>query len=337
MEQVKLLSMTAVLTVLIWASADSLVRETVTLEVSFILEPAALGSTMIAEVDASAGSCEVEFVGPRKLIEQVRSQRRREVRLRISDRPTGRTDLVLDKQQLREALARRWMDFEKLTIVSVRPSTLPVWIDHLTTVEVDVTARRWTFAYDGEPKLSHTRAELRLRESVLWSLPQSGRPAPLDISVDAERLLAERPAGQSVTVSVPLDVAIFGPDAEISPGSVEVTATVSLQLATEEIPTVPILLAVSFGNLERPFSAMPRDGVSPVTRTIKVTGPREAIQRLLSRETRVYGIIRIAEDDLVEWDDFRPMRPDYRLPAGVELAEDPEPIEFKLIRQSRTE
>ena len=50
MEQVKLLSMTVLLTVLIWAAADSLVNEVVSIRVSFEVEPVA-DPDMLVEFD----------------------------------------------------------------------------------------------------------------------------------------------------------------------------------------------------------------------------------------------------------------------------------------------
>ena len=162
-------------------------------------------------------------------------------------------------------------------------------------------------------------------------------PDPIDITAEVERQLQEKPAGESATVVVALDVTMFGSDAVINPPMVEVTATVSAERSTEEIPTVPILLAVSFANLVRPFAAVPRDGIVPVTRTIRVTGPTAEVQRLLRGKTRAFGLIQLKEDDLQVWDDYKPMRPEYHLPPGIELAEEPKPIEFKLISATLTE
>ena len=337
MDLVKLLGMTGMLTALIWVTADSLVSETVTLEVSFAVEPAAPGSSMLVAVDPAAELFDVQVYGPRKLVEEVQAHGTRLVRLRIREYATGPANHPIDKRMLKRCLTERWKEFGKLTIVSVQPASLPLIVDHIVAREVDLTLPGLTLNYDDQPLLSHSRVGVRLRESAFRRLAHSGQLGPLDISADIERQLEERPAGESTTVSVALDAGLFGPDAELNPATIEVTATVSAQRTTADIPTVPILLAVSFANLGKPLTAVPRDGMFPVTRTIKVTGPTVEVQRLLRGETRAKGLIHLKEDDLEEWDSFRQMIPEYHLPPGIELAAEPKPIECKLAKNTLTE
>ena len=96
---------------------------------------------------------------------------------------------------------------------------------------------------------------------------------------------------------------------------------------------MPILLAVSFANLEKPYRPVTRDG-APLeleARTITVTGPSEEVAKLVRGDTRAYGIIRLKEVDLEELGVVKLTTPEYHLPPGVELAEPPQPVEFKLI------
>jgi len=71
--------------------------------------------------------------------------------------------------------------------------------------------------------------------------------------------------------------------------------------------------------------------LSLVTQTITVTGPTNEVSRLLRGETRAFGLIQLKEDDFERMDVFKLVTPDYHLPNGVELAEEPPPIEFKLV------
>jgi len=64
MEQAKLLSMTAILTVLIWTSADALIRETATLTVALDLVSAS--PNMIVEASDPPSSCQIDVSGPRR-------------------------------------------------------------------------------------------------------------------------------------------------------------------------------------------------------------------------------------------------------------------------------
>lgn len=325
--------MTAVLTVLIWASADSLVNEAVSVGVSLEPVPAAgTGATGMVLEPATPGELfEVQISGPRRVVEDFQAQAPLHARLRIPDRPTGPADIVLDRGMLKRELAEQWNEFRKVTIVSVQPDTLPVIVDHWITKDVEVVMKRLTLPYDVEPQIRRTSVTARLRESQLSRLPP-GQPLSIDVAADVERLLKEQPAGKRVTIPVALDGRSFGPDAELTPGTIEVTATLKAQRMTAQIPTVPILFAVSLPNLEKPYRAVARDGapLSLVTQTITVTGPTDVVTRLLRGTARAYGIIHLKEGDLEQIDVLKLITPEYHLPPGIELAEDPLPIEFKL-------
>lgn len=331
MEQVKLLSITVVLTGLIWAGADSLVNEQVTLSLPVDVAPAPGAPDLIVELEQPGDLYEVVVSGPRKLVEDL-TQRFQRARLRIADRPTGKAAVTLDRVMVKQALAEQWKDFRKLTVLSVQPNSLPLKIDHWVTRDVDVVLRRFGLSYDVEPQVQPTTVSVRMRESVLAQMA-TGQAMQIDIAADVERLLKERPAGESVTLPVQLDARRFGASAELTPASVEVTATVKAQRRTAVIPTVPILVAVSFANLEKPYSAVSRDGspLTLVTQAITVTGPIEEVSRLERGATRVYGIIHLKQEDLERADSLRLMTPDYHLPQGIVLTETPAPIEFKLV------
>ena len=142
-----------------------------------------------------------------------------------------------------------------------------------------------------------------------------------------------------MTIPVTLDARRFGPDSILDPDEVKVTATVEAQRSTAAIPTVPILLAVSFANLEKPYRPIARDGgpLGIVAPTITVTGPTEDVAKLVRGDTRAYGIIRLKEVDLEELGAIKLMTPEYYLPPRLELAEPPQPVEFKLIDAPLTE
>jgi len=334
MEQVKLLSMTAVLTVLIWAGADSLVNQAVTVQVSFEVIPLA-STDMLIEIDPAARSqpYEVQLAGPRRIVESV--QARDEplvVRLREADQASGPLSISLDKGKIKRAMADQWREFRKLAVLSIDPSTLPVTIDHIVSREVDITLRRLTLAYDDEPQLKRTATTVRMRESRFNELFQPGQRPQIDITADVERLLRSKSPGRSTTILVNLDGTPFGPDADFTPDTVEVTATVKADRDTAEIPTVPIKPVVSFGNLGKALKAVARDGteLTLVTQTIRVTGPTDSVAALIRGDTRAYGFVQLKEADLAELDVLRSWTPEFQLPPGIELAAQPDPIEFKL-------
>lgn len=337
MEQVKLLSMTVVLTVLVWASADSLVNETVNVPVSFEVLPVRNNPDMLVALDTENNSYELQVSGPRSLVSALQAQPSLRLRLRIEDGPTGPATVRLDRERVREALAGLSREFRKLAVVSIQPETLPVKIDHMVTHEVEVVAKRLTLPYEVEPQLDRSRVDVTLRQTEYEKLTED-QPLQIPIGSDIERQLKDKPAGKSVTVAITLDAQRLGPGARINPPIINVTATVQAQRVTAQIPTVPILLAMSFANLERPLRPVTRDGtpLSLVTQTITVTGLRSDVAKLQRRETRAYGVIQLKQEDLESLGVLKLVTPDYLLPDGVTLAVEPSPIEFKLIRASST-
>jgi len=340
MEQVKLLSMTVILTVLIWWSADSLVNEAVSVSVTFKAVPEVAAPDMLVEVAAPNIPFEMQISGPRRIVEDVLGQAPLHASLRISDRTTGPATIRLDREFLKREMAEQWNEFRELTIVSVIPDTLPIILDHWITKDVNIVLKRLGLAYDVEPQPKPTSTTVRMRESRMQELPE-GQPLQIDVSGEVERLLKDQSAGQSVTVTIPItpDQRIFGRDARLMPGTVEVTATVKAQRGTASISTVPILVAVSFANLGKPYRAVTRNGspLSLVTQTITVTGPADEVSRLARGTTRVCGIIHLKEDDLEQLEVLKLMTPEYHLPPGVELTEVPSAIEFRLTNVSTTE
>lgn len=335
MEQVKLLSMTAVLTVLIWAGADSLVNEAISVRVSFEPVPVADPNVLI-EVDPVAKSqpFEVQLAGPRRIVEDVQDRSTPlVVRLQIGDLPSGASAISLDKDMVERAISEQWHEFRKLTILSIQPSTLPVIVDRMVTKDVEITLRRLALAYDDEPQLKRTVTTVRMRESRYNELAPSGQRPQIDIAADVERLLRSKSPGRSATILVTLDSSPFGSDARFTPDTIEVTATVKADRDTAEIPTVPIKPVVSFANLGKAYRAISRDGtpLSLVTHTIRVTGSTDDVAALLHGETRAYGFIQLKEADLAELGVFKAWTPEFHLPPNIELAEQPDSIEFKLI------
>ncbi|HNQ22299.1 MAG TPA: hypothetical protein PKK06_04325 [Phycisphaerae bacterium] len=331
MENLKLLSTTAVLTLLIWVTADSLVSETVTLSVVLDVRPAESTSGMIVEVEQDARRVQIQVAGPRRIVESLGAGSPPRARVQLADRPTGQFAMQLLAPAIREALVEQAPDFRKVQVLAVQPSTISVHVDHIVAKRLAVTAKRLTLGYDAPPQLSRNSVTVRMRESLYPQLLESGQPPEIDIAPEFERLVRDQAPGNSVSITVALDVQPFGPDAEIIPDTVRVTATVQAQRATEVIPTVPILLAVSFANLERAYRAVTADGSTLVTRPVKVTGPPEAVARLRRGETRAYGVIQLRDADLARPDMPLLGTPDYVLPPGIRLADEPEPIEFRLV------
>lgn len=333
MAQLRLFSMTALLTLVIWATADSLVSEVAFVDLT--LRPVSTHPDMLVQIDQAAGRFSLQVSGSRREVERVRSKGPLVLNLPVAEQPSGTAIVPLDRNEVRRELAERWTEFERLSVVAVRPGIVPVNIDRFVSREIQLIVERGSFAFDVEPKLQRSTVTARVRESVLSSLPQ-GQPPQYNLTHELERALAEQPVGKNVTIAIPLDPRRFGVEAEFNPSVVEVTAVVKAERQTEQIPTVPVLLAMNFSNLGRPLQVAARDGtpLSLLTQTIRVRGLPVEVQKLVRGETRAYGIIHFKEDDLNQLNTVKPMTPEFHLPTGVELAHDPEPVELQLIPAS---
>ncbi len=332
-EELKLLAMTAILALLVWAGADSLVNESVVVRLSFETAPRD-DSDMVVELPptAKAQLYELTVSGPRRVAEGVQVRERYPVRLRIEDRPPGEHSLTLSKDMLKSALVEQWSEFRKLRIESIDPPSLPLNVDRMVQTELDLTARSLALAYETPPQWKLAAVTLRMRQSLLEQLSKDGERPQLDISSDIERQLRGKPSGRAITVTVALDHRPFGPDAELTPSSVDVTATIKSQRETVIMSAVPIRFLVSPSSLSTAYVAVARDGtpLTLVTRRISVSGPPEDIAKLQRAETKAFGFIQLKEADFQQLGVLRTWIPEYILPPSLELEGEKEPIEFML-------
>jgi len=326
MEQLKLLSMTGVVTVLIWAAADSLVHDTITVGVEFHVVPAIGSHNMVVNPVDKLQPFYVQLAGPRRMVEQAQAASPLSVRLQVPDQPTGEAYIPL-----KNAMDEQWREFSELTVVSVNPPRFPVYVDHSLTRELQLELKEdLGLQYDVKPQLDRSIVSVEMLQSHFNEYEALGKP--LRIAVDPEQLLEDQPPGQAVEVPLTLVPSDWGfpEEATFTPSAITVSATVKADRVTREIGTVPILLAVSFANFGRSLRAVPPDGGILVTRTITVTGPAHQVERMSMGE-RPIGIIRLKEEHLEMAGTQLTFVPEFQLPPGVELAKDPEPVVLTLV------
>ncbi len=325
MEQLKLLSTTIILTVLIWATADSLVVENASIPIDLQVVPAPEADGMVVSKAGDARKFRVELSGPRKLIEQAQAAAPLTVKLQVTDRAAG--SAVID---LKEAMEEQWRQFPKLNIIRVIPSQLDISVDHYVSKPVQLELKdRLVLSYDARPRLNRRSVMVTMLESDYQEFERAGRS--LNLTLDPERLLEEETPGQPAQVNMVLVPNEWGypVSAIFKPNSVRVSATVKADRSIAEIGTVPILIAVSVANFGRPVRAIPPGGGILITRTIKVTGPAAVIERMRQDE-RPVGIVRLKEEHLGSLGVQQSFIPEFQLPRGVELAEEPAPVVLTL-------
>ena len=87
--------------------------------------------------------------------------------------------------------------------------------------------------YDEEPSSTVLFSTLRVRATRFEQL-LSERQNQLDISGEVERLLRNKPRGESVSATVALDSRVFGPNATLTPNRVEVDAVLKADRSVDE-------------------------------------------------------------------------------------------------------
>lgn len=308
--QLKLLSTTVVLTLLIWVTADELqiVTAPLTLEVRF--EPREPGSTMQVLPIKAPALVKVQVSGTRRAVARAQARDPLPITIQLPDRPSiARTQV----DQLAELLREQPGPLRDLVLQSVQTPSVDVRIDRMMEVNVPVTVRRPTqLSFDTGPVLAPEQVRVRLWETVLKDL--GGGVPPIEVSVDD--YLRDQPRDQTFSVAVPITVRGCGPDASCEPSTVRATGKLAPPSVEQRLlNTVAIRACVSFENLRRGIMVDVEGGGQVATLALKVEGTREALETTSS----LYGVINLREDDLRNVGQTLEMTPDFILPPGVKL------------------
>lgn len=335
-DTMKLLGVTVVLTVLIWTAADSLVNETALIAVAIEPVPADSDSELLLRLEPPNRSFELQLTGPRRAIEAIQSGTLPRLKVAVPENlktRIGPASLPVDLESIKRQLSDASREYRRLSLLAIQPPDLPLVVDRRIRKDLAVTAERLTLSYEARPVIQPQKVTVILRESRLAELTASNQMQPIDISVDLERSLRERIPGEPVSVLVQLDSKPYGPDAELIPRAVEVIATLQTARTTAEITAVPIRVATSFSNLQRPVRAVTPDGnpLTLVTQRITVAGPTEDVGKLLRGETRAFGFVHLKDADFEQLGVVRSYMPEFQLPRGLELVGQPESVEFRLV------
>ena len=330
-DQLKLLGLSGVLTVLIWTGANSLVSESASIDVSLRVRPDPRSPGMRVESIDPTQRIVLHISGPRKEIDNLRPREGKlTVDLMIRDRQTGRSTV-----QLLGLVDDQWQRHPSIAVTSVEPGKITVDIDHMIDVDVQVEPGDLTLPYNVEPVLDPQVIQVSMRESRFSALTATGRR--LTLVLDVEKYLQAEDAGRTVTKDVPvvLDGSLMGTDARCSVNTIKVTASIEASRRTASI-IVPVWLAVGFKNLGMPYKAVSPEG-RLVTQRVTVTGPVEDVERLERGDTRAIAVILLKDADFAETDKKHAVKPDFWLPPRIELVETPREVEFRLVPVDTTD
>lgn len=321
--QLKLLSTTVVLTLLIWVTADELqiVTAPLTLEVRF--EPHETGSIMQIIPIKTPALVKVQVSGTRRAVARAQARDPLAITLQLSDRPSiARTQI----DQLADLLREQPGPLRELVVQSVQTPAVDVRIDRMVEASVPVSVRRPSqLSFETGPVLAPEQVRVRMWETVLQDL--GGVVPPIEVNVD--EYLRDQPRDQAFAVTVPIPLRACGSEATCEPSAVRATGKLAPASVEQKLlNTVAVRACVSFENLRRGITVDVEGGGQVATLALKVEGTRESLEAASS----LYGVINLREDDLRIVGQTLEMTPDFILPPGVKLVGPPPKV--KLIIRS---
>ena len=325
MAQLKLIAMSALVTLLVWVSADQLLTESTTLPVT--IEPTVAGQQpyTVSTLGDRPQRFQVTVSGPQKAIARFRDAGPLTIPLPIETRAAGRVNV-----RLLEALRTDPAPFAELTVDAVTPEYLEVVVDRDITVSLPVWVDKGTLDYDVDPSVEPDHAQVTMSESRYTAIPEEKRRLVLR----ADSLLRNKKKGELLSFPVPLEAKVEGADVKVAPAQVTLRATVRELRVTGTIAAVPIRFTGSI-DLWNEFQIELRNKSTLLTQPITVQGPTDIVGRLVAGDIKVTGMISLNRDDTLEPERYRTKKPAFiGLPPGVELA-DPnaiEGVEFRLTR-----
>ncbi|MBN1510868.1 MAG: hypothetical protein JXB13_02545 [Phycisphaerae bacterium] len=329
MAQIKLISMTVGLTVLIWVFADQLLRESDELLVHVRLASAGPPGMSVRTPDDHPPSFRVRVSGPRRIIAKKLVGGSVGVDLPVTERKTGRYTLNMP-----EELRKLQGPFDGLSIESVNPENLEILVDNTVTVEMEVRLRETdAFDFEIDPTVEPTLVRVTISELALYGLPPDIPGIPPDqrfVALNVNRHLAKSPPGTLFSRDVMLEHRVAGVNVRIEPPEVRLVAQLTQHRKEATIPAVPINFQGSATVLNRYFIDQ-RDPFTLLTQPITLRGPDDVLDQITSGQIKLFGIITLTTPNADEVGKFQQAVPHFNLPSGVELVGSPDPVEFRLM------
>jgi hypothetical protein len=320
-EQAKLISVTVVLTLLIWATAHQLVSSTHEIDVTIVPQPVE-GSALIVRTDPSGlDRFRLTVTGPKRIVDRVREEAQagqlQPLVIPVHDSPNGRYPV-----DVRRALSDYRDQLRGLQVERVQPSEVMVVIDHLETVRMPVQIEH-RLDYDVAPQAEPNEVSVTIPQSQLEKLGQRR------VVLKGDELFRDRPEGQPQEIpGVVLPTRLGGAEVRMEPATVTVRGTLRKQSKTDTIPAVPITFQGSAENLNR-FEVQPREP-EPITRAITVQGPPAVVDALVDGRRAVSGRVVLTGDLAARAGELVEVSPVFNLPPEVRLAGPVPPIELTL-------
>lgn len=301
-----------VITLLVWAVAESQTLQSDEIRAEVILDPGAAARVLrVAPGARWEGRVQMEVEGPAGVLERLRGAAGDGLRLRVGiELQAGDGDVVFD---LRDAIARS--DLIRGTgvrVLTVDPPEVAARVEPLVQREFPVTVVLDAGEAERPPIPSPAKVTVWAPES--WS---ERLPASVTARIPAAAVAALRP-GETVAVpGVPVGFPDLPPTAwgiRIEPAVV--TAEVAMLARTSEttMDRIPIELSLPPDEVGRW-----RVELHPEDRALlglRVRGPAASVSRVASGQVRVRAVVELTSEGLAARVDRRPVEL-FGLPSGV--------------------
>jgi hypothetical protein len=320
MQQLRLIGLSSLLTILIWVVADNSLSETASLKV--ILKPVSgAGEAMrVALLDRAQSSFEVTVTGKKTAITGLKSREPLNLAIQVANRDSGDYTLYL-----LDELVENTEELSEVMVQGVDPPSMRIQVDWDITVKMPVFLQRGTLRYDFlevDPK----EVDVKISELAYNAL----NPADRRVVLKIDDYLETAPRGKLASDSVPITPLIGDIPVTVSPGFVNIQYNLVEQLQELVLPAVPIKIEAT-PDIFNEFDFDVKEATALLTQSIKIKGPPKPIERIRAGEIRISGQISLSPADKAEPGRFRYATPKFNLPEGVELVSDAEQIEFRLI------
>lgn len=322
MQQLRLLSTTALLTLFIWISADQLVTKTADIVVHITVRSEPNSDMVVTPTPNAPTSFTVTLSGRQVDVSVLRETGVATVELALRDEVVRDRELGVLNLALRDEFRASATAFPGFAVKKVDPPTMQVMLDRRIKVEVPVKVRSSSLEYAVDPRVDPESVQVTILQTLYDAISSAGPR----IVVDAESYLRNQPEGRAVNLDVPLQPTVqTDRDAYdvigVTPDTVKLRATLRLRLARGTIQAVPLKLLIS-PDVQQSYVIEFREENPDVTLSIDVIGPPEEVERLVKGERKTFAVINPGSPGRFAGGAYQFFAPQFDLPPGVKLAED---------------
>ena len=332
MAKLRLYFLTAVVTCMIWITADQQVTKTVEMTLPLVVKPVVTGRMNVQMVDPNVTTAALTFRGPNQAITHLRNMRESlQARVELTPRPSGQYELNL----LEELRNQDDLFPPGVVVTSVFPATTTVIIDQYLPYTIPVRFDPGQLKFEGEPQVEPNRVSVLAPELAMKNIVEEQRVLVIPAAKVMNQDTAE---GQQIRQSVAVPLELNGISLrEATPKQVTVTATLKQRTRQGLIRTVPIHLRLT-PNISWGYKILLDGGQAVVTRSLKVEGPTATIDALEENPSRfdVFGYVEITSED-VRLTEVQPgekllKQPKFvNLPNGIKQIQDVELVEVEIV------